>query len=78
MIDVNTKIPDDLFKRLESIATEQKTSIDKLIADALTAQVSAWTAKNYLEERAKKGSWEKFQSVLAKVSDIEPDEYDRL
>jgi hypothetical protein len=78
MIDVNTKIPDDLFKQLESIATEQKTSMDKLIADALTAQVSAWKAKNYLEERAKKGSWKKFQSVLAKVSDREPDEHDRL
>jgi hypothetical protein len=78
MIDVNTKIPDDLFKQLESIATEQKTSMDKLIADALTAKVSAWEAKNYLEERAKKGSWEKFQSVLAKVSDREPDGHDRL
>jgi len=66
MIDVNTKIPNDLFKQLESIAPEQKTSMNKLIVDALTAQVSAWTAKNYLEERAKRGSWEKFQSVLDK------------
>jgi hypothetical protein len=78
MINVNTKIPDDLFKQLESIATEQKTSMDKLIADALTAQVSVWKAKNYLEARAKTGSWEKFQSVLTKVSDREPDKYDKI
>lgn len=78
MIGINTKIPEDLFKQLEFIATEQKISMDKLIVDALTAEVSAWKGKNYIEERVKKGSWEKFQSVLAKVSDQEADEYDKI
>jgi hypothetical protein len=31
-----------------------------------------------LEERAKRGSWEKFQKILSKVPDIEPEERDRL
>ena len=31
-----------------------------------------------LEERAKRGSREKFEAVLAKVPDVEPPEYDKL
>jgi len=28
--------------------------------------------KEYIEEKAKRGSWEKFQQVLNKVPDVEP------
>ena len=35
-------------------------------------------ARNYLEQRAKRGSREKLQRVLAKVPDVEPEEYDKL
>jgi len=45
---------------------------------ALSAQISAWMTKDYLEEKAKRGSWEKFQQVLAKVPEIEPDDEDKL
>ena len=34
--------------------------------------------KDYLEEKAKSGSWEKFQQVLNKVPNVEPEEYDKL
>lgn len=52
--------------------------LDQFVAIALSAQVSAWMAKEYLEERAKRGSWEKFQKILSKVPDVEPEEHDRL
>lgn len=34
--------------------------------------------KYYLEEKAKKGSWNKFKQALDKVSDQEPEDYDKL
>ena len=34
--------------------------------------------KDYIEEKAKRGSWDKFQQVLNKVPDIEPEDYDKL
>lgn len=34
--------------------------------------------KNFLAERAKKGSWEIFQNVLTKVSDQEPEKWDQI
>lgn len=50
--------------------------MDQLVAIALSAQVSAWATRDYLEERAKRGSWEKLQSVLSRVPDVEPEEFD--
>jgi hypothetical protein len=34
--------------------------------------------EEYLAERAKRGSREKYEAMLAKVPDVEPEEYDRL
>ncbi|WP_276747894.1 hypothetical protein [Chlorogloeopsis fritschii] len=48
------------------------------VSTALSAQVSAWMTKDYIEEKAKRGSWDKFQQVLNKVPDVEPEDYDKL
>lgn len=39
---------------------------------------SALTTVDYLKERAKQGSRQKFDAILANVPDVEPEEYDRL
>jgi hypothetical protein len=49
-----------------------------LLTIALSAQVSAWMTKDYIEEKVKRGSWEKFQQVLKKVPDVELESCDRL
>lgn len=78
MITLKAQIPDSLYKQVEALAAKEEISVDQLVAIALSAQVSAWMTKDYLEERAKRGSWEKFQQVLAKVPDVEPEEDDKL
>ena len=40
--------------------------------------MSALSTETYLEERARRGSGEKFEQALAKVPDVEPEEHDRL
>lgn len=78
MTDLNIKIPESLYKQIEALASKENISIEQLVAVALSAQVSAWMTKDYLEEKAKRGSWDKFQQVLNKVPDVEPDDYDKL
>lgn len=39
---------------------------------------SAWEAKQYLLHRARRGDWNRFQAILDKVPNNEPDEEDRL
>lgn len=74
MTTLQAKIPDSLYQQLTQFVLKQKLSIDQFVTLALGEQL----AKGYLEERAKRGSWEKVQRILAKVPDVEPLEYDRL
>ncbi|NJM19131.1 MAG: hypothetical protein HC874_28985 [Richelia sp. SL_2_1] len=78
MTNLNVPIPDSLYKQIEALAVKENVSIEQLVAIALSAQVSAWMTKDYIEEKAKRGSWDKFQQVLNKVPDIEPEDYDKL
>ncbi len=78
MTDLNLQIPDSLYKQISDLAARENISFSQLVAIALSAQVSAWMTKDYLEERAKRGSWEKFQQVLTHVPDVEPEDCDKL
>jgi hypothetical protein len=78
MTNLNVQLPESLYKQIEALAARENISIEQLATIALSAQVSAWMTKDYLEEKAKSGSWEKFQQVLNKVPNIEPEEYDKL
>jgi hypothetical protein len=78
MTNLNVQIPDSLYKQIESLSSKENVPIEQLVVIALSAQVSAWMTKDYIEEKAKLGSWNRFQQVLNKVPDIEPEDYDRL
>ena len=78
MSNLNVQIPDSLYKQIEALAAKENMSIEQLVAIALSAQVSAWMTKDYIFEKAKRGSWDKFQQVLIKVPDVEPEDYDKL
>lgn len=78
MTKLNVQLPESLYKQIEALAARENISIEQLATIALSAQVSAWMTEDYLEEKAKSGSWEKFQQVLNKVPNVEPEEYDKL
>ena len=46
----------------------------KLIAEKLSALMMG----RYLSERAKRGSRAKYEAILAKVPDVEPEFYDKI
>ncbi len=78
MTNLNVQLPESLYKQIEALAARENISIEQLTTIALSAQVSAWMTKDYLEQKAKSGSWEKFQQFLNKVPNVEPEEYDKL
>jgi len=78
MTTLNAQIPDSLYKQIDDLVHRESMTLSQFVAIALSAQVSAWMTKDYLEERAKRGSWEKFQKVLEEVPDVEPDAHDRF
>ena len=52
--------------------------MNQFIATAAAEKISSLKTVEYLEERAERGSREKFEQVLSKVPDTEPDERDKL
>lgn len=75
---LNAKIPDSLYQQLQNLSEREDISLDQLVSIALSAQVSAWMTKDYLEEKSRLGNWNEFQEILSKVSNQEPEKHDQL
>ena len=50
----------------------------QLLASAAAEKMAALLTEEYIEKRAKRASSKKFQKVLKKIPDVEPEEYDRM
>ena len=78
MTTLSLRLPDYLHKSVRELAQREGISINQLITLAIAEKMSALMTEEYLLERAARGSREKYDAVLAKVPDVEPEEYDRL
>lgn len=75
---LNLRLPDSIHKQLKEHAEKDGISMDQFIATAVAEKLASLATVEYLEERAGRGSKEKFEVVLGKVPDVEPFEEDRL
>jgi hypothetical protein len=73
-MSVSVSVPEDLYRKAVEIADAQRITVDEVFASAFAEQLSAWQR---LQQRAARGSREKFLAALDKVPDVEPDEHDR-
>ena len=78
MSTLSIRIPDYLHKQVKNLAANEKISINQFITLALAEKLSALMTEDYIKERAKRASKDKFLKALEQVPDVEPKEYDRL
>lgn len=79
MTTISLSVPDSLHTTVSDIVKREGMSLEQFITLAMAEKASAIATETYLEERAKRGSREKFLAAMAKVADIEPpDERDRM
>jgi len=78
MSTLSLRLPDSLHEGARELAKQDNISINQLVATALAEKISALSTESYLQERAKRGDKAKFEAVLAKIKDNEPDEQDKL
>ena len=78
MSTLSVRLPDSLHKRVKQMAEGEGVSMNQFITLAVTEKISALMTVEYLEKRSKRGSRQKFEAVLAKVPDVEPEVYDQL
>lgn len=78
MKTMSLRLPDSLHAQLRILAERDGVSMNQMVALAVAEKTAALLTVDYLEERAARGSREKFEAALAAVPDVEPDERDRL
>jgi predicted transcriptional regulator len=78
MSTISLRLPDSLHKKVREFAKSENVSINQLIATALAEKMSALMTIDYLRERGALGDSSKYDAVLAKVRNVEPDEGDEL
>ena len=78
MSTISLRLPNSLHKHVRELAKKENISINQLIATALAEKMSALMTDEYLQERAQRGSRQKFERALAKVREAEPMEEDKL
>jgi len=75
---LSLRLPESLHRKLGEVAEREGVSINQLISSAVAEKMSALMTEEYIAARAKRASRRKFDAVLAKVPDVEPDESDRI
>ena len=72
------RLPSSLHRGVRELAKREGVSMNQIIATAVAEKLSALMTEDYLEERTARGSRQRFEQVLRKVPDIEPEGRDRL
>jgi len=75
---LSLRLPESLHRKLGEVAEREGVSINQLISSAVAEKMSALMTEEYIAARAKRASRRKFEAVLAKVPNVEPDESDRI
>jgi len=78
MSTLSLRLPNSLHEQIWHLAKQEGTSINQFIASATAEKMTALLTEEYLNKRARRASREKFQAVLDKVPDVEPENYDKL
>lgn len=78
MSTLSLRLPDYLHDSVRELARREGVSINQFVTLAVAEKMSALMTEEYLGERAGRGGREKYDAVLAKVPDVEPEEQDRL
>jgi hypothetical protein len=80
MSALNLRLPDSLHDQVRVLANQDNVSMNQFIALAVAEKISALMTLDYLEQRASRGSREKFDAVLEKIrtAAAPPADVDRL
>lgn len=75
---LSLRLPESLHRKLGEVAAREGVSINQLISSAVAEKMSALMTEEYLAARAKRATRRRFDAVLAKIPDCEPEEFDRV
>ena len=75
---IELNLPDDVYEKLENLASHDHQSVNVFALQKLEEFTRAFEDFRELERRAQRGSREKFEAAMAKVPDVSPMPGDEL
>lgn len=78
MSTITLTLPPSLHDQAKAMAERDQISVDQFVALAVAEKLSALMTEDYLKARAARGDRARFDQVLAKVPDGDPDPGDRI
>jgi len=72
------EMPDDVYRKLERLASHDHQRVDAFARQKLEELVGAMESFAELERRAKRGNMDKFRAAMAKVPNVQPMPGDEL
>jgi hypothetical protein len=69
---ISINFPESLSAKMRELAGQDNSALEKFVLIAVAEKL------NYLEERAKRADLDNLEKILAKVPDVEPEEFDKL
>jgi predicted transcriptional regulator len=78
MSAITINIPDSLYEKLEEAAAKDKSTLEHFAVLAIAEKLSSLMTVEYLGERARRAKLERFEDLLSKVPDVEPEECDKI
>jgi len=78
MSAITINIPESLYDKLKEVAEKDQSTPEQLAVLAIAEKLSSLMTVEYLEERARRAKPERFEQLLSKVPDVEPEDHDRL
>jgi hypothetical protein len=76
MSTLSLRIPASLHQELRALARREGVSINQIVSAAVGEKLASLKTVEYLRERASRGNRMRFEEVLAKVPDIDPEDFD--
>jgi uncharacterized protein (DUF1778 family) len=78
MSTISLRLPDSLHDQIRKLAKVDGISINQFISTAAAEKLAALMTVDYLEERAKRGTRQRFEAALERLPDVEPADDDKL
>ena len=75
---ISLRLPESLHEAVRELAKRENVSMNQFITLALAEKISALMTEEYLAERARRGSRDKFERAMRNVADTAPAERDRI
>ena len=78
MSTLSVRLPKSLHEEIKALARHEGISMNQFIALAVAEKAAVLRTTHLLQRRLEPGDLERFQALLDKVPDVEPEDYDRL